>query len=310
MASFIPSYIQCRKNGQLHQKIRTASEKLEKCDLCPRKCGVNRRSGETGVCKTGEFAFVSSYNAHFGEESPLVGTHGSGTIFFTWCSLLCNFCQNYEISHKGHGTEVSHETLADIMLHLQKTGCHNINLVTPSHVVPQILAALDIAVPKGLRVPLVYNSSGYDCLETIRLLEGVIDIYMPDFKFWDPEVADMTCHAKDYPRAARLAIKEMHRQVGNLVSNADNIAEKGLLIRHLVLPGGLAGTKDIMNFIAEEISTDTYVNIMPQYRPCGMAHTIEGLSDYLPEEEFVEALKIAQRRGLKRLDKPLGLFRT
>jgi len=229
---------------------------------------------------------VSSYNAHFGEEAPLVGSKGSGTIFFTHCNLLCIFCQNYDISHEGYGREISDGQLAAVMIHLQKTGCHNINFVTPSHVVPQILSALEIAVKEGLSVPLVYNTSGYDNVETLNLLEGVFDIYMPDFKFWDPKVAEETCNAKDYPEMARLALMEMHRQVGDLVTDEEGIARKGLLIRHLVLPYGLAGTRQVMRFIAEKISTNSYVNIMPQYRPCGRADEIKELSASLSQIDY------------------------
>ncbi|MCK4695222.1 MAG: radical SAM protein, partial [Candidatus Cloacimonetes bacterium] len=264
-----PVYLETFKNGLLQEKIKQAYNLLENCSLCPRKCGVNRLEDEKGICKTGKKAMVSSYNAHFGEEAPLVGRFGSGTIFFTNCNLLCNFCQNYDISHEGHGYEVDDEELAAMMIHLQRLGCHNINFVTPSHVVFQIISALEIAIEKGLSIPLVYNTSAYDSVETIKLLDGVFDIYMPDFKFWDKKVAEITCHARDYPEVARSAILEMHRQVGDLVFDSKGIAKKGLLIRHLVLPQQLSNTKEIMRFISEKISRNTYVNIMPQYRPCG-----------------------------------------
>jgi putative pyruvate formate lyase activating enzyme len=290
------------QNGLLKKKIQKAHKMLGACVLCPRRCKVDRLSGETGVCKTGLQAYVSSYNPHFGEEAPLVGRHGSGTIFFTHCNLLCIFCQNYDISHLGHGEEVSDEQLASLMLYLQNLGCHNINFVTPSHVVPQILAAVGIAAAAGLSVPLVYNSGGYDSIHTLELLEGVVDIYMPDFKFWDPEVAQNACDAQDYPEIARQAVKEMHRQVGDLVTDESGVAQKGLLIRHLVLPQDMAGTRPTMKFIAQEISTNTYVNIMPQYRPCGRADEIKELSRHLSHTDFNAALEAAVEEGIERLD--------
>ncbi|MBU2620734.1 MAG: radical SAM protein, partial [Proteobacteria bacterium] len=239
---FQPAYIETYKKGLLKKKAKHARKILGSCVLCPRQCNVDRFSEEIGVCKTGERAWVSSYNAHFGEEAPLVGRNGSGTIFFTHCNLLCVFCQNYDISHEGCGEEVSDEQLAGIMLALQKSGCHNVNFVTPSHVVPQILSALGIAVENGLYIPLVYNTGGYDRVETLKILDGVIDIYMPDFKFWDSEIAAKACDAKDYPEAARSALSEMFRQVGDLVVDENGIAQRGLLVRHLVMPHGHAGT--------------------------------------------------------------------
>jgi len=245
---------------------------------------------------------VSSYAPHFGEESPLVGFRGSGTIFFTHCNLLCNFCQNYDISHDERGQEVTSEELADFMIHLQDIGCHNINFVTPSHVVPQILAALEIAINSGLQTPLVFNTSAYDKVETLKLLDGIVDIYMPDFKFWDQETASQLCTAPDYPERARMAVKEMHRQVGDLQINDLGIAERGLLVRHLVMPEKLAGTGEIMNFLASEISANTYVNIMPQYRPCGSAFTVDKIARSITREEYYEALDAARKEGITRLD--------
>ncbi|MCP4345257.1 MAG: radical SAM protein [Desulfobacterales bacterium] len=308
MASFESAYIETYEKGLLKEKAEKAFSILNSCTLCPRMCKADRVSGQTGVCKTGDKAYVSSYNSHFGEEVPLVGTHGSGTIFFTRCNLLCIFCQNYDISHEGHGREVSHEDLANMMLLLQNEGCHNINFVTPSHVVPQILMALETAVQKGLSVPLVYNTGGYDNIETLKLLEGVFDIYMPDFKFWDSEIAETTCGAKDYPDIVREAVLEMHRQTGDLVIDETGIARRGLLIRHLVLPEGLAGTREIMRFIAREISPDTYVNIMPQYRPCGMAKEVGALSDYPSQKDFRDALQAAKDEGVTRLDSRRRVF--
>ena len=304
MQSFEPCYIKTYKEGLLKEKIKKAREILSSCSLCPRRCGVDRLSGQLGICKTGENAYVSSYHPHYGEEDPLVGHNGSGTIFFTYCNLLCNFCQNYDISHEGCGDEVSGEQIAGMMLFLQNTGCHNINFVTPTHVVPQILSALEIAIENGLGVPLVYNTSGYDRVETLKLLEGVIDIYMPDFKFWDPKVAELTCEARDYPEVARRAIIEMHRQVGDLVIDKSGMARSGLLIRHLVLPHGLAGTRQIMRFIAQKVSSSSYVNIMPQYRPCGRAYEVKELSNYLLPEEYKSALQAAKKEGITRFDRP------
>jgi len=302
MPTFIPAYIETFKKGLLAEKIETAYKVLKSCTLCPRKCKVDRLAGETGVCKTGKKAYVSSFNAHFGEEGPLVGTHGSGTIFFTHCNLLCIFCQNYDISHLGHGEEISNEQLAGMMLHLQNKGCHNINFVTPSHVVPQILSAVENAISEGLSVPLVYNTGGYDSVQTLKLLEGVFDIYMPDFKFWDPEIAKTTCNAKDYPEITQKALIEMHRQVGDLLIDDRGIAKRGILLRHLVLPSGLSGTREIMRFIARKISLNTYVNIMPQYRPCGRADEVRELSVYLSQKDYETALHMAKEEGIERLD--------
>jgi len=309
MPGFEPAYIHAYHSGRLRRNIEDAVDRMSSCTLCPRRCRVDRPAGETGVCRTGRRASVSSFNAHFGEEAPLVGANGSGTIFFTFCNLLCLFCQNFEISHEGIGEEVSDEQLAGIMLALQRQGCHNINLVTPSHVVPQILAALELAVPAGLNVPLVYNSGGYDSNETLRLLDGVIDIYMPDFKFWDPQVAQKACQASDYPEVARQALLEMHRQVGDLELDAHGTARRGLLVRHLVLPGGLAGTQPVMRFIAREISSRTYVNVMSQYRPCGRAGEVSGLERALSADDYRRAVRETIAEGITRLDQRQVLFR-
>ncbi|MEW6672450.1 MAG: radical SAM protein [Thermodesulfobacteriota bacterium] len=308
MSATEPVYIETFKKGLLRHKIEKAHRILDDCQLCPRLCGADRNSEQTGICKTGKDAAVSSYNAHFGEEAPLVGEKGSGTIFFTHCNLLCNFCQNYDISHEGFGKSVSSEQLAAIMIQLQKEGCHNINFVTPTHVVPQILSALEIAIDGGLSVPLVYNTGGYDRVETLALLEGVFDIYMPDFKFWDPAVAEMTCNAGDYPETARRALMEMHRQCGDLILDEAGIARRGLLIRHLVLPQDMAGTREIMRFIARKISQNSYVNIMSQYRPCGRAADINALAVSLSPYEFQQALQAARDEGINRLDKPRRVF--
>jgi putative pyruvate formate lyase activating enzyme len=309
MLDYQPSYIKTFENGLLKEKIEKAYKVLKSCIICPRRCKVNRTLDERGICKTGKQAVVASFDSHFGEEAPLVGTNGSGTIFFTHCNLLCNFCQNFDISHQGFGSQVDDKQLAHMMLTLQKRGCHNINFVTPSHVVPQILSALEVAVQNGLNIPLVYNSGGYDSVETLEILEEIFDIYMPDFKFWDPKIAELTCNAPDYPEIARLALMEMHRQVGDLILDENGIAKRGLLIRHLVLPNNLAGTRDIMKFIANRISKNCYVNIMAQYRPCGNVSEIKELCCPLEGNEFKEALRVAEEEGITRLDLPGKLFR-
>lgn len=308
MASITPSYIHTLESGRLKEKVENAFDQLRSCNLCPRQCAVDRIAGDMGVCNTASKAVVASYSPHFGEEAALVGHHGSGTIFFTHCNLLCNFCQNYDISHQGSGVEIDNTELAAIMLSLQKNGCHNINFVTPSHVVPQILAAVEIAAKRGLRIPLIFNTSGYDRVNTLSLLDGVIDIYMPDFKFWDPKVAAKTCDAPDYPVKAKKALKEMHRQVGDLVISKEGLAERGVLIRHLVLPNNLAGTEQVMTFIAQELSPNSYVNIMSQYRPCGNARAVKELDDSPSKDDFYRAVQTAKDAGIERLDRPRRVF--
>ncbi|HEY75663.1 MAG TPA: radical SAM protein [Thermoflexia bacterium] len=275
---------------------------MHHCDLCGRKCGVDRYTTH-GACKTGTQAVVASYGPHFGEEDPLRGYRGSGTIFFSWCNLNCQFCQNYDISQLGHGEEVEPEELAAMMLSLQAQGCHNINLVSPSHVVAPILAAVLIAAEAGLRLPLVYNTGGYDSMEALQLLDGVVDIYMPDMKYADEEIAHRYSRVRDYPAVNQAAVKEMHRQVGDLVLDEQGIALRGLLVRHLVLPGGLAGTPEIARFLAEEVSPDTYINIMDQYRPCYRARQHPPLDRPITAEEYAEAVEAARRAGLHRFDK-------
>lgn len=308
MTPVSPLYTEAFRQSTLRAKAERAAAAMKCCTLCPRQCGVDRMAGETGYCQTGANAKVASYNAHFGEESPLVGRNGSGTIFFSHCNLLCSFCQNYDISHEGAGREVSDRQLADIMLDLQSAGCHNINFVTPSHVVPQILAALLLAAEDGLFIPLVYNTGGYDLVSTLEILEGIIDIYMPDFKFWVKDVAVQTCQAPDYREVACAALTEMHRQVGDLILYQNGLARRGLLVRHLVMPHGLAGTREVMRFIAGHISSNTYVNIMPQYRPCGRAHEIPELRLPLSAKEFNKALKDAEEEGITRLDERRRVF--
>jgi len=302
MSTFESSYLKLHRKGKLHNRVRRALLGLRACRLCPRHCGANRLDGEVGVCRTGREARVASFQSHFGEESPLVGTGGSGTIFFSSCNLLCTFCQNYEISHLMEGDPVDREGLASMMLALQRRGCHNINLVTPTHVVPQIMEALIPAVEMGLTVPIVYNTGGYDSPETLRLLSGIVDIYMPDFKFWNNHWAERFCHVSDYRERACEAIREMHRQVGDLVIGRDGIARHGLLVRHLVMPGGIAGTRGIMGFLVEQISSETYVNIMAQYHPAGKAAGDSMIGRRITREEYDEALQAAVEAGLRRLD--------
>ncbi len=301
--TFDPAYLRLLRSGELKNRVQEAYQRLEACDICPRECGVNRRESKKGaVCRTGERAVVSSYNPHFGEEAPLVGTGGSGTIFFTWCNLKCQYCQNYEISQLGQGREVEPEQLAAMMLRLQQMGCHNINFVSPTHVVPQILAGVLIAAEAGLRVPLVYNTGGYDSLKTLGLLDGVFDIYMPDMKYSDEPTGQRLSKVKGYPTVNQAAVAEMHRQVGDLLMDGRGIGLSGLLIRHLVLPDGLAGTEETLRFLAEEVSRDTYVNIMDQYRPCYKAHEFPELNRRITTDEYAEAVRLAHEVGLHRLD--------
>jgi putative pyruvate formate lyase activating enzyme len=301
--SFEPAYLRLLRSGELAERARLARAHLEDCDLCARYCRVNRLQGTRGaVCRTGERAVVSTFGPHHGEEYCLRGRRGSGTIFFSWCNLRCVYCQNWEISWNGEGGELGDAELAAVMLRLQDMGCHNINFVSPSHVVAQVLAALAIAAERGLRLPLVYNTGGYDSPEALALLDGAIDVYMPDLKYGDPELARRYSHIRDYPRFNQAAVREMHRQVGDLVLDRDGLALRGLLVRHLVLPNGVAGTEEIMRFLAEEISTETYVNVMDQYRPCFKAERSPGVERALMTVEFDQAVAIARRYGLDRLD--------
>ena len=295
-----PSYLKLYEDGQLTVLKEHLLKKLENCDLCPRDCRVDRLNGELGFCKTGQYAVISSYSTHFGEEPPLVGRAGSGTIFFTWCNLGCIYCQNYSISHLGEGSEAKPSKLADIMLYLQGLGAHNINFVTPTHTITQIIEALILAIERGLRLPLVYNSGGYDKLSTLKEIEGVFDIYMPDAKYSDEHLSFKYSQAKDYWQICHEALIEMHRQVGDLVINKNGIAEKGLLIRHLVLPDKIAGSFKVLDFIAERISKDSYVNIMEQYRPSYKAYDFKELSRGITLGEFNEVLDYARKIGLSR----------
>ena len=297
-----PSYLALHRSGALQERIARAWELLQNCQLCPRNCQVDRLAGQYGFCRTGARARVASFHAHFGEEAPLVGTGGSGTIFFSSCNLLCSFCQNYEISHLAEGEEVEPKEFAAMMMHLMQRGCHNINFVTPTHVVPQILQALTLAIEAGLRLPLVYNCGGYELVSTLRLLDGILDIYMPDFKFWNDKWSQRFCGAPDYRHRAMAAIGEMHRQVGDLAVDEAGVAFRGLLVRHLVMPHGVADTEEIMAFIAEEISIDTYINVMVQYHPCGKARQEAIIGRRITREEYLQALQGATKAGLRRLD--------
>ena len=302
MTHFEPAYIRLLRSGELAERADRAWRHLVDCDLCARYCRVNRLETTKGaVCRTGEQALVSSYGTHFGEEAPLTGRRGSGTIFFCWCNLRCVFCQNWEISQKGVGRAVEPEEIAAMMLNLQREGCHNINFVTPSHAVAQILSAVLIAARRELRLPLVYNTGGYDSPEVLALLDGVIDIYMPDMKYGDSEKARKYSKVRDYAGVSRAAVREMHRQVGDLILNKNGVAQRGLLVRHLVLPGDISGTEAILAFIANEISTDTYLNLMDQYRPCHHASEYPPLNRPLLSGEYESAMELAKRYGLRRL---------
>jgi putative pyruvate formate lyase activating enzyme len=295
-----PSYLNLEKK-ELKRRIERLFKILESCEICPRKCHVNRLKGEKGYCQLGYLPMVSAYHPHFGEESPLVGRYGSGTIFLTSCNLSCVYCQNYEISQLRIGEEVSFERLAEMMIELQNLGCHNINFVTPTPQVPAILKSLEIAIEKGLKIPLVYNTSSYDSLEVLKLLDGIIDIYLPDARYSDDKVALKYSNAPSYFEIMKAAIKEMHRQVGDLIVNEEGIAIRGLIIRHLVLPNGLAGSEKIFEFIAKEVSKNTFLNIMDQYWPAYKAHQYPELSRRITKEEFQEAINLAKKFGLKRI---------
>lgn len=287
---------------ELLGRVEAAGSILKNCTLCPRLCYVDRTMGETGFCRTRDKPFISSWGPHFGEERPLVGRLGSGTIFFGFCNLGCIFCQNWSISRMGEGEEMSFEKLAGIMIGLQASGCHNINFVTPTHQIPMILRSLRIAVDNGLNIPLVYNCGGYESVESLKLLDGIIDIYMPDFKYSNAGAALKYSMAEDYPETAKAALKEMHRQVGDLVLDKRGVALRGLLVRHLVLPGEAAGTKEVVQFIADEISRDTYINIMEQYHPCDRAFEFPPLDRRITRKEYEDAVKAALSAGLKRID--------
>ena len=302
MTAFISAYRRLLQSGELIKRVVEANQHLTICDVCAWGCPVDRTSGQFGVCRTGMRARISSYGAHHGEESPVRGWRGSGAIFFNRCNLRCQYCQNHAISQTDSGDELEPGEIAEIMLSLQAAGCHNINFVSPSHVVPQILAAVSIAAQAGLHIPLVYNTGGYDSLAMLDLLDGVIDIYMPDMKYSEARLARRYSKVRNYPQINQAAVREMHRQVGDLVINDQGLAVRGLLIRHLVLPNDMAGTSDIVRFLAEEISKDTYLNLMDQYRPDYNAHQFQELDRRLTRDEYIQAVKQAHSVGLNRLD--------
>lgn len=298
-----PAYEKLEAEGKFAERIEKANAIFESCELCPRRCGVNRREGERGYCRAPDKPVVYSAHPHFGEELPLVGRHGSGTIFFSNCNLRCVFCQNYPISHEGRGREISLDELADMMLDMQRIGCHNINVVTPTHVMPNVLEATRIAMKKGLHLPLCYNTSGYEREEIIQLLDGIVDIYLPDLKFMDDaEAARYSAGAVDYPEHAQRAIIEMHRQVGDLVADERDIALRGLMVRHLVMPNRVAGTREFVRWVAENLSPGTYVNIMSQYRVEHRAFEYPPIARAISTEEYLEALEWAEEAGLTNLD--------
>lgn len=308
----VPSYRELYRNGTLAIRSQQLWSILEQCRLCPRECRVNRIQGERGVCKAPGIQFVlSSYGPHYGEERPLVGTNGSGTIFFTHCNLRCIYCQNWTISHLGEGYECTIEELATIMLKLQERGCHNINLVTPTHYAPHILKALEYAIPQGLTIPLVYNTSGWERVEILKLLDGIIDIYMPDFKYWNPTTASAySPGAENYPEVTRNAILEMHRQVGCATFSDDGLFVRGLLIRHLVLPNAVHESEAILEWIASHLPKNTYVNIMAQYTPAYKALRHPALARQVSRSEYWTVVKKAQSLGLTQLDLQGEIFFT
>ncbi len=297
-----PAYLTLHRSGELARRVEQLTRRLEDCDICPRRCRVDRTAGETGECGIGDLAVVASASPHHGEEAPLSGKHGSGTVFFSGCNLRCSFCQNDDISLSDEGYLADPEKLAAIFLRLQEVGCHNLNWVTPTHVVPMALAGLDVAAKEGLSLPLVFNTGGYDDPSVIRALDGVVDIYMPDAKFAHPDAAERFCEAPDYPEVNRAVLREMHRQVGDLDVGEDGLARRGLLIRHLVMPDDQAGTDRVMEFIAQELSTETYVNLMDQYRPCAGAGRFPEISRRVTSQEMDEARHAARMAGITRLD--------
>ncbi len=300
---FEPAYLALLDDKRLAVRTEQAYQHMADCDLCARYCYVDRfKTTKGAVCRTGIAAVVNSFGPHHGEENPLRGIHGSGTIFFSWCNLRCVFCQNWEISQKGQGYEVDPQTLADMMLQLQAQGCHNINLVTPSHVVAQIIAAVQIAAQRGLHLPLVYNTGGYDSPEALSLLDGIIDIYMPDMKYGDSSSARQYSRVRNFVEVNFAAVKEMHRQVGDLQLDENGIAQRGLLVRHLVLPDDLAGSEAVIAFLADKVSKVTYLNLMDQYRPCYRADENPPLDRPLSEDEYLQALDLTRQYGLSRLD--------
>lgn len=300
MANHSPSYLFLYRNGALTDRIEEAVAQLQACRICPRVCGKNRAQGEVGFCGAGRWAKVASANLHWGEEPPLVGAMGSGTLFFSHCSLRCCFCQNYPISHLGNGREVEREGLARMMLDLQGRGAANINLVTGSHFLPQILEAVALAIEGGLHLPLVYNCGGYESLEALSLLDGIIDIYLPDAKYGEAEVAELYSRARDYVQVNRAALREMYRQVGDLQVDADGMGKRGLIVRHLILPGEMENTQKVLAFLAQDLSPKTYISLMSQYFPASEAQEIPALRRKVNRREARMALKMAQDLGFEK----------
>ncbi len=301
---FVPGYVKLHESGELGKRADALWDMMSRCRLCPRECGANRHRGQTGFCQSpGTQLFISSAMPHFGEERPLVGSGGSGTVFLTHCSLRCVFCQNYEISHLGRGHERGVEEMAGMMLQLQRLGCHNINFVTPTHYSAFILKALNMAAGRGLRVPVVYNTCGWERLEILELLDGVVDIYLPDFKFWDSDIsAELTAGTDDYPDLTKKAILEMHRQVGVAKPNENGVMQRGLMVRHLVMPNEMGGSVEILDWIAKNLPKDTYINIMAQYNPFHKAFDVPEISRRITGEEYRQVVNHAQGLGLTNLD--------
>ncbi len=304
ISGFQPAYLELHKTGELKKRAEKLRAVMKECRLCPRQCGVNRLEGKKGFCGApGATLVVAASHPHFGEERPLVGRGGSGTIFLTHCSLRCVFCQNWEISQLGSGEKSGTEKLAGMMLKLQKIGCHNINFVTPTHYSAPILEALDTAAAKGLRLPVVYNTSGWERLEILKVLNGIVDIYLPDFKYWDSGMSEKySSGAESYPETTKQAILEMFRQVGTAKPAKNGIMQRGLMIRHLVMPNDTSGSGKIMEWIAEKLPKDTYVNIMAQYNPLWKAFDHPELSRRITRAEYKKAVNSAREAGLTNLD--------
>ncbi|MFA8434800.1 MAG: radical SAM protein [Marinifilaceae bacterium] len=301
--NFEPAYLKYHGSGNLTKRADALWQRMESCDLCPRLCNANRLMGQRGNCGATDLLEIASFQAHFGEERPLVGTHGSGTIFFTHCSLRCVFCQNWDISHCGQGNPTSIEGLSEIMLYLQEKGCHNINLVTPDHFLPHILKALDLAVQEGLHLPIVYNTGGWVRKDILKTLDGIVDIYMPDFKYWSPEEANRySPGAKSYPEIARQALVEMNRQVGVAKPARDGLLYRGLLIRHLVMPARIGGTREFLHWIGQNLPKDTYLNLMSQYHPAYEAMNYPRINRRISREEYLEALQWSKSEGLSQVE--------
>jgi len=302
MTSFTPAYIELLNNGELEKRVTLARHRLKSCKMCAKKCMADRTQPEKSVkkpfCRTWERAVVDSYGPHFGEERSITGRNGSGTIFFSWCNMKCVYCQNWSVSQLGEGVETTPEILAEVMLKLQAQGCHNINLVSPSHVIFPVISSIYIAAQRGLRLPIVYNSGGYDSPEGLALMDGIVDIYMPDMKYGDDTSGRKYSGVAHYPEVNMAAVKEMYRQVGNMKLNRSGVAIRGLLIRHLILPNGLAGSEKVLSFISGEISKDTHINLMDQYRPCFRADKYPELKRPISVKEFNNVMKIAERLGL------------